>query len=237
LSKLGKVKLNNEDKVVIIGWDGATWDIINPLIAKGKLPNLQKLMGNGVSGCLKAPMDPNSFASWVEFATGVNIDKHSIFCSQKRQINDYNFSLVNSKDVKVKTLWRLASEQGCKVGVINVPVTYPPEEINGFLVSGIIVPGGQIEFTYPLDLSYKLLDYGYSIEEVLSSYKSYGTHEELLNAIIQSEKKRLDSTLLLMKEYKPDFSVVVFVGIDRVQHHFWHFMDKSHPMYVSSAKN
>jgi len=226
-----------KDKVIVIGLDGATWDIIDPMIEKGKLPNLRKIIANGTSGYLTAPIDPNSFASWAEFATGAGPDKHSIFCSQKRRINNYKCSTVNFKDIKVKTFWRIISKQGGKVGIVNVPMTYPPEKINGFLISGIIVPSDATQFTYPPELSLKLLELGYSVEEVLFASKNWENYEQLLDAVIQCEKRRLEVSLYLKDRYDPDLFVVVFTGLDRIQHYFWHFFDKSHSMYVPSANN
>lgn len=226
-----------KDKVIVIGLDGATWDIIDPMIEKGKLPNLRKIIANGTSGYLTAPVDPNSFASWTEFATGVGPDKHSIFCSHKRKFNSYRFSIINFMDIKVKTFWRIVSEQGGKVGIVNVPMTYPPEKVNGFLISGIIVPSDATQFTYPTKLSLRLLNLGYSIEEVLFASKNWENYEQLLDAVIQSEKKRLEISLLLKERYDPDLFVVVFTGLDRIQHYFWHFFEKTHPIYTSSANS
>jgi len=226
--------MDAKNKIAIIGYDGATWDIIDPLIKEGKLPNLKKIMDEGVKGNLISPVDSNSFAAWAEFATGVNIDKHSIFCSQKREPGSYGFSLVNSGDIKAKTLWRTISDQDGKVVIVNVPMTYPPEEVKGFLVSGIIAPEKSI-FTYPEYLTEELLKQEYSVEEVLFANKTYNNNTQLLKAVIECEEKRLETALKLMEKIDWELFVVVFTGLDRIQHFFWHSMDRDHPLHDPTA--
>jgi len=66
-------------KLVIIGIDGGTYSIIDPLIEKGALPNLRRLIKSGVKGILKSTYPPLTAPAWVSFMTGENPGKHGFF--------------------------------------------------------------------------------------------------------------------------------------------------------------
>ncbi|MEA2006146.1 MAG: alkaline phosphatase family protein [Acidobacteriota bacterium] len=120
--------------VVLIGLDGADWHIIDPLIKQGKLPNLRKLIEEGSSGVLQTIKPTKSPVVWTSIATGKNMLKHGIL--------DWAFVKKNNIEVpysagerRVKALWNILSEKNQTVCVINWFCTYPPDEVNGFLVS------------------------------------------------------------------------------------------------------
>ena len=125
-------------KVFIIGLDGATWDLINPLIAEGELPTINNLIKNGTRAPLESTLIPVSPAAWTSLATGTNPNKHGIFDFVHREEGTYNPIPYNSKDRKCETLWSILSRNGKKVGVLNVPGTYPVEKVNGFMISGSV---------------------------------------------------------------------------------------------------
>lgn len=143
------------EKVLVIGLDGATFDIIMPLIEEGKLPTFRKIMKSGVFSRLISVIPTNSVSAWSSFATGKNPAKHGVFYFEEILPSPYELErgpLVTSKSINGETLWGILSRHGKKVGIVNVPLTYPPEEVNGFLISGFPIPAVADNFTFPYDL-------------------------------------------------------------------------------------
>ena len=115
------------EKVLVIGLDGATFSVIDPMIEQGRLPHLASLIKGGTRTPLKSTTMPNSYPAWASATTGVNPGKHSIFWSLIRKDNNsYPLQLMNSNDIQAKTLWHTLGDHGKKVVVVNVPTEYPP---------------------------------------------------------------------------------------------------------------
>src|SRR3990167_7466735 len=92
-------------KVLVIGIDGGTFDIINPLINKGSLPNLKRLIENGSSGILQSTIPPVSPAAWSTFITGQNPGSHGIYNFFDIWPNTYKLRILNASMRKGKSFW------------------------------------------------------------------------------------------------------------------------------------
>jgi predicted AlkP superfamily phosphohydrolase/phosphomutase len=127
----GKTPVN---PVVLIGLDGADWNIIHPLFERGKLPNLAHLVQEGSWGVLQTMRPTKSPVIWTSIATGKSMIKHGILDYQF--VTDNNITIPYSAGERIaKTFWNILSEEGFTVGLINWFVTFPAEAVNGFLVS------------------------------------------------------------------------------------------------------
>src|SRR5262245_3347328 len=226
-------------KVLVIGIDGGTFDVIRPLIQQGELPNLAALMTAGVSAELSSTIPPITAPAWVSFMTGKNPGKHSIFHFVGHIHRTYTGNILTAADIKAKTLWSILSEHGHRLTLINVPFTYPPMQINGVMVSGFGTPSQDHSFTYPQDLYLELqqrvgdyqIDYDdyWSKASANAENPSLDFFDELVQSLNYMTDKRTEAVLYLMKEYPWDFFMAVYVLPDRLQHLFWKFMDPSHP--------
>ncbi len=125
-------------RILILGVDGATFDLIEPWAAAGYLPNFARLMARGVHGELESTLPPVTSPAWPCFMTGCNPGKHGVF-DFIRPHGD-GFDLVNSTSIRQPTIWQILSEAGLQVGVMNVPVTYPAQPVNGFMITGLLSP-------------------------------------------------------------------------------------------------
>ncbi len=215
-------------KVLIIGLDGATLDIIRPLVAGGELPNLAALMREGTSGELASTIQPTTPQAWTTFMTGCTAAKHGIFDFIERVPNSHDVRFVNGSFKRVKSLWGILSERGLKVGVVNVPFTYPPEEVNGVMISGFDAPGLESGFVYPTEL------YGELLEKV-GPYELRGTFpigKKKVDYKAQDIDRVVDNRTAVSKyimNTRPwDVFMVVYGSTDHVQHVFWRqMMDKA----------
>ena len=228
------IGIERKEKVLVIGLDGATFDLILPWAEEGKLPNIARVLKEGCWGELKSTIPANSAPAWVSFATGRNPGKHGIYHFTELGKHTYNTHYHNASTRKSNAVWNILTEEGKRVGIINVPFTYPPEDVNGFLISGIDTPSTDYQFTYPEGLSDEIKrEVGdYEIEADLSDLyriRSSKARRHFLQAILWTDEIRARAASYLMKKYPCDLGVVVFMATDRVQHRFWKFMDIAHP--------
>jgi predicted AlkP superfamily phosphohydrolase/phosphomutase len=218
-------------RVLVIGLDGATPQLVFKWAKEGKLPNLSKLIENGASGNLRSTIPPMTAAAWTSSVTGNNPGKHGIYHFIEYQHKTYDYRIISSRDVKSKTIWKILNEQGKSVGIMQVPITYPPEKVNGFMVTdGLTTPGPESSFTYPKELKNELLaDFDFMIASTEKYYE--GNEENYIKDLVSIEEKKSQATIKLMKRYDWDFFMVVYSHIDAMQHFFWKYMDETHPGY------
>ena len=119
--------------VLIIGLDGATFDLIGPWARTGELPTLATLMSQGAWGRLASTLPPFSFPAWTTFMTGVNPGQHGIFDFTQRRPGTYEVEFINATYRRRPSVWQVLSRARRRVGVMGLPATYPPETLNGFL--------------------------------------------------------------------------------------------------------
>lgn len=228
------MKLKKPPKVLIIGIDGGTFDLIHPWVKENKLPNFASLMKNGTWGDLTSTIPPVTAPAWTSFMTGQNPGNHGLFHFIEPKPNAYEFRYTNAISRNSKTVWRILSENNLSVGVINVPMTYPPETINGYMISGMDTPDEDSNFTHPIHLKDELKNVFGSIKlgvQFLGDIRTDKRRTEYLNEVMDIEKRLTDITLYLLEKYPTDVSMVVYRSTDQVPHLFWHYMDKSHPNY------
>jgi predicted AlkP superfamily phosphohydrolase/phosphomutase len=220
-----------KNRVLVIGLDGAEPSLLFKWASEGRLPNIASVMKEGVHGRLASTIPDNTAPAWTSFMTGKDPGKHGIFHFVR--MKDYDLSVITAKDIKTTTLWRILSNSGKRIGVMNVPVTYPPEEVNGFMVSGIHgLPKHKSDFMYPRELSDILQKMGYNVSNPPPPKK--GEEGRYLKELIRLEEKKFGGILQLMKSEPWDFFMTVFNSTDLVQHVFWKYMDPDHPSYNPS---
>ncbi|HKZ57628.1 MAG TPA: alkaline phosphatase family protein [Thermodesulfovibrionales bacterium] len=220
----------SENKVFVIGLDGATLDVIRPWAREGKLPNLAKIMTQGSFGTLRSTIHPLTAPAWTSFMTGKNPGKHGIFDFISLVPSSHQIRYNNALTRKSPSLWRLLSDAGRKVIVVNVPFTFPPEEVNGILISGLDTPSTESVFTYPPSIREEIKK-SFGDYVIMAQYKQGKGLKGYVSAIFQMIEKRTAAVKHLLKNYPWDFFMVVFSATDIVQHTFWKYMDQNHPQY------
>ena len=215
-------------QVLVIGIDGATFDLIRPWAEAGTLPHLAKLMSEGIHGPLESTLPPVTSPAWPTFATGKNPGKHGVF-DFIRPLGG-RFELVNASSLRAKTLWDILSEAGRSVGIMNVPVTYPPKPVNGFVIGGMLSPMTGT-FTYPADLLHRYVDDlpPYRIAPNVQ-YKE-GNEDSFTADLLDLVRRRGEYALRLMEDHPHDFLMVHFQATDVLQHALWRIVDPTHPRY------
>ena len=210
-------------RTFVIGIDGGDFALVQKWIDEGKLPNLAKIQKEGSSGKLRSTIPPITGAAWSTFQTGTNPGKHGAFNWFKRKEGEYRASPVTYNDIAEPTLWQILSQQDKKVGVIGVPVTYPPEKVNGFLVPGLLTPKESKNQSYPKDIIKEVReiapDYKFSPKEWTRGYDPHKWVDELVDDI----DNKLNVTTHFMDSKEWDMMMVHFMETDQVQHFMWNY--------------
>jgi predicted AlkP superfamily phosphohydrolase/phosphomutase len=220
-------------RVLVIGIDGATFDLIRPWTEKGDLPNLARLMSEGAHGPLTSTLPPVTSPAWPTFATGKNPGKHGVF-DFIRPLGG-QFELVNASSLRAPTLWEILSRAGRKVGIMNVPVTYPPKPVNGFVIGGMLSPVTGA-FTYPSDFLDQYADALGPYRIAPSVQYKEGNEEAFAADLLDLVDRRGEYALRLMEDHAShDFLMFHFQATDVLQHALWKLIDPSHPRYDAEA--
>jgi predicted AlkP superfamily phosphohydrolase/phosphomutase len=218
-------------RVVVVGLDGATLDVIRPLVQAGRLPTLARLMQDGAHGELTTTIPPVTAPAWTSFMTGKNPGKHGLFDFMRRRSDTYFLTPVDSRSRAGRTVWDLIGDAGKRVVVMNVPVTYPPSRVNGDLITGMLTPPSQEDYTYPPELKDE-------IEREIGEFIVYprevyakGKANNFMGHLRFTLEQRLKVVLRLMRTRDWDFFMVVFPETDTVQHGMTGTTDPQHPGY------
>ena len=179
---------------------------------------------------LESKYPPITPSAWTSLSTGLKPAKHGVYDfwayeSQQRQQFPPKAQVVTHRKGG-KAIWNILSEYGKHVLIINVPVTYPPEPVNGMMISGYMTPSDKVNFTYPTSLKEELYravpNYKIDLEkEDIQSVETSGKSDRLIDATLYMTERRIELTTHLLKEQPWDFCYVAFVGADRLQHPLW----------------
>lgn len=220
-------------QVLVIGLDGATWTLLRPLAAAGLLPHLSQLIEEGASGVLESTIPPLTAAAWVSFQTGQNPGKHGIYDFFRYDPIRQDLTIVNAADVRGGVLWDLLGQAGRRVGVINVPFTYPPRPVNGYLIGGLMSPRAEDAFWPPTLYDEVQAEVGdYPIFIPVRSFAYLGL-VGFLDRLTHMVTQRAETALYLLSRYPTDFTIVQFQSLDVVQHALWPWLNSQHPSYSS----
>ena len=223
-------------KIVVFGLDGGNIKLIEQW--KEELPNFKKIMEGGVFGELESTVPSLTCPAWPCMFTGKNPGKLGMYDFFSLRLSNARASRVfNSSDYYASSVWKILNDHGKSVGLLNVPMTFPPRKINGFMVCGLGTPETAATYTYPADLA-KILDKivgSYEVEPVID-LTLYGREQRYSEVSKEMLDKRLKAARYLMHNFRWDLFVCVFRVTDWVQHYFWHHMDASHPRHEATSK-
>ena len=223
-------------KVFILGIDGGSLKLIEQW--QDELPNFREIMKNGVYGELESTIPPITCPAWPCMFTGKNPAELGIYDFVGLSLEGgYKSTLHNSLDYFPYSLWRILSDSGKKVGLFNVPITYPPPRVNGFSVSGLLTPfpgTTRAQYTYPPSLRRALEKAvsGYEIEAVVDLTMG-GKEKQHIATFDEMLSKKLKAAKYLVANFDWDLFICVFTVLDRIQHYFWHHMDETHPRHTT----
>ncbi len=217
-------------RLVIIGLDCAEPSLVFERW-RDDLPNLSRLMARGSYGQLTSCIPAITVPAWNCMLTGRDPGELGIYGFRNRIDRSYGkMAIANNEFVKFPRLWDILGENDWKVAILGVPGTYPPQWVNGALVSCFLTPDTDADFTRPLGLKAAIAErfnrYLFDVPNFRSTDK-----QRILNDIYALGNQSFSLSLYLLEEYAPDLLMFVEMGVDRIHHALWKYMDARHPLH------
>jgi len=224
----------NNNRVLVIALGEATFDLILPWIESGDLPTFKKFCEDGTIGNLKSSIPMITPQMWGNIITGKNPGLHGLFDFWQRG-NEGKFKEINGSQVKIKPIWKILSENGLTSGVVNVPFTYPPQKINGFMISGEDAPGAHPSIAYPNKIYREIIEkFGrYRLKDIFPGGRK---KEDYLKLVEEDVKKQTDVLEYLVSEKNWDFFLTFYSATAITQHYFWKDMQHGNNEYKDVIK-
>lgn len=224
--------VNDMKRVLVIGMDGATWDLIKPWAERGKLPTFRRLLEEGAHGDLISILPISSAVEWSVMLTGKQPGKLGIFDFIRRKSDSYDLEVVCMRE-EWNPLWKILNDTGHRFGIMGVPLTLVPErEINGiFVVGAITYAKGRL--ANPPELDDFLRKINYEIHVPPAQAIGMGPYLERVKQVI---RKKFDVALQLFKRDRWSFFMFCIYSTDMVSHTLWKYMDKEHPLYTPNER-
>jgi predicted AlkP superfamily phosphohydrolase/phosphomutase len=221
--------------LLVLGLDGATWDLIGPWADEGRLPFFRKLRSEGACGPLRSVTPNLTPPGWTTAFTGVNPGKHGVFDFFTLDPGSYAPRVLSSSDRRAPALWEILSAAGRRVGVFNVPCTYPADPVAGFFVTGMGTPGLGGPWAHPdferRDLPRDFPGFRLGADPHLIAEGRLEAYLDQLYALTDLQERLF---LDRMARHACDAGIFVYDDLDRVMHFFWRFMDAAHPRHEAA---
>jgi predicted AlkP superfamily phosphohydrolase/phosphomutase len=228
------------EKILLVGWDAADWDIITPLLVQNKMPNLQKLINTGASGTIQTLQPALSPMLWTSIATGKTADKHGILGFIEPDLESGNPRPASVTSRQCKAVWNILTQQHLKTNVIGWWPSHPAEPINGVAVSNLFTKNEKhhnvIEHSvYPADWTERISNCRVYTEDIaltelidfvpqaFSINQDKDKHLHNLAALIANAKSIHQAAKEIISNTEWDFTAVYFDVIDQVCHTFMKF--------------
>lgn len=231
----GQASAGRSRRIIVIGIDGAEPSVFFDLLDAGRLPFFARLAtARGTTRSVQPIISP---AAWATFMTGCRPGRHRLFGFQREGASG-EIRVATGRDIGAGSLWRYLGERGRRCIAVNVPMTYPPEDVPGVIVSGVDTPSLQSEFLHPAALRPEfqraIPDYEIDLRNFGGPSDAANRHRLLENALrVVDARARAFSWLLGTQEW--DLGLVVFTEMDRLQHDLWVDHDARHPLHRAAG--
>jgi predicted AlkP superfamily phosphohydrolase/phosphomutase len=224
------------ERTLLIGLDGATFDVLDPYVERGVMPALAAVMARGARARLQSIVPALTPPAWTSVVTGKHPGGHGVFdFFQKEEPGSVHFRFANSQDIGAATIWSLASDGGRRVLSLNFPLMFPAPPVDGFVVPGGMMPWRQLRLgCHPAGLFDRLKALpGFNAREMLDMELELKAVEgcpdddyaEYVELHIRREQRWAEVAEHLITEEPTDLIAVQFDGVDKLQHLCWRFID------------
>jgi predicted AlkP superfamily phosphohydrolase/phosphomutase len=217
-------------RVLIIGWDGADWKVLSPMLDAGELPVLAGLIEKGAHGDCLSTVPSHSWCAWPSFMTGLNAAGHSVFDILEHKPGATKRLPVTYRSIKGRTIFEDLSDAGKTSLAANIPLTFPVPHIRGKVVAGGVLPASR-SYTHPVELQTEL-DAAAPFPVNGMSWTTFRNRPEpFLEEVASITARRQRAFEYLLDTTEWDFGVLVYVSTDRIQHCLMEYLSPDHPAY------
>jgi predicted AlkP superfamily phosphohydrolase/phosphomutase len=234
---------------ILIGIDGATFSILDPLMVDGQMPNLMAIVKDGVRGELMSTPHPLTPPAWTTLMTGRTPGNHGIFdfiWAEERGEQAF-FTLNNFRDIQVETIWTLISRLGGSVTALNFPLTAPPPAVSGAIVPGLVSWKHLRRNVYPPELYAALkalpgfdakgIAWDFDREKRATKIVPPEEREEWIRFHIHREQHWFEIFRHLFRNHRTDLVAVLLDGVDKIQHICWTSLDPDNQPETPTAQD
>jgi predicted AlkP superfamily phosphohydrolase/phosphomutase len=209
--------------MIVVGLDGTRLDTLQYLSRQGHMPNVGKILTAGAFGRLRSVLPPYSAPAWVSMTTGANPGKHGIYDFYLPAPRAGRQVPVNATHVSARTVWDLLGEAGHRVAAINVPITYPPQPVNGVLLSDFLVtPEGQTDYAYPQEVRDEIEARWPDFHP--APFRAPSRTLPFVEQVIEWTDKAEQVCRWIAEKYPSTFFMNVFQATDVIQHYFFDYL-------------
>ncbi len=215
--------------MIVVGLDCAAPSLVFDRYQHA-MPNLRQLIERGTWGVLQSSEPPITVPAWTCMVSGKDPGELGLYGFRNRIVGETGLRLARGGDVRVKRVWEWLGDQGFRVAPLFVPLTTPPTPVRGEMISGFMSPGGGVPWCFPGSLA----------PEIEARFGQYTPDVENFRAddldriredIHAMTQQHFDIAKYIWLEKKPDFMMMVEIGLDRFHHAFWRHIDPQHPKH------
>ncbi len=222
------VRAGSRPRLFVLGLDGSPLPLLTRLMAAGDLPNLARVFEQGSAVEMNSSLPDVSAVAWTSINTGMNPGKHGIYGFVDRKPGTNTMEVMTSGHTKAQTIWQLMSAAGRHSVAINVPLSYPPQVIDGVVISDFLAPALS-KAVYPSSLFPTLESMDYRID--IDPWAARQSLDAFAKDFSFTAEKRAEAVLHLMKSEPWEFFMVVFMETDRLHHFMWQYMESEDSTY------
>lgn len=222
---------------LLIGLDGATFTILDPLMKNGTMPFLRELVNKGVRADLKSTPNPLTPPAWISLETGRTPGNHGVFdfiWAEERD-SDHYFTLYNFRDIKCETIWSMVSRQNGRACSLNYPMMSPPPPLSGVIVPGLVSWKHLRRNVHPKEIYEKLkmlpgfnakeLAWDFELEKKAETGIPEKEYEHWVDYHIRRERLWFEITRYVLTHESWDLASILFDGPDKISHMGYRFLD------------
>jgi len=223
-------------RVLVIGLDCAEPSLVFERW-RDDLPNLNCLMSQGAYGRLESSHPPITVPAWSSMMAGRDPGQLGFYGFRNRA--DYSYDqmrIASANAVQTPRVWDVLGAAGKRSILVGVPQTYPVRPLRGCLISDFLTPANARRWTYPEPLATEITEllggeaYEFDVKQFRTDDKAW-----LLDSIYRTTRNRWQVLRYLIENKPWDFFMFVEMGIDRIHHGFWKYMDRAHFRYESGS--
>ncbi|HEX9441990.1 MAG TPA: alkaline phosphatase family protein, partial [Roseiflexaceae bacterium] len=218
-------------RMLVIGLDCAAPELVFDAW-RADLPTINRLMSQGVYGKLESTIPAITVPAWSCMMTGRDPGQLGFYGFRNRA--DYSYermTIANAKAVTYPRVWNVLSEAGKRVATVGVPQTYPVQPVNGQMVSCFLTPSAKSQYTHPPELKEEIA--GWIDGEFLVDVPNFRSEDkdQILADIYRMAEQHFTVCKRLLERERYDYFMTVDMGVDRIHHAFWKYMDPEHPKH------
>ncbi|HEX7286706.1 MAG TPA: alkaline phosphatase family protein [Candidatus Angelobacter sp.] len=218
-------------KAFILGLDGGTWDLLDPLIAEGLLPTFAQLRKESASAFTSTTWPAHTGPGWATFVNACMPGQHGIFQFFHTQDPSYRGRIVGTREYGRESCWQWAAAKNLLLGLVNIPMSHPAVPLPGYQITWPLKQ--TTSYSNPQHLLGDLSRNGCYFQSDLATM--YRGDLNYIDHAVKFVPERMRAARYLLQNWNADLFTIVLTEADRVCHHYWQFSDPSHPLYEPDA--